>query len=75
MPGCGPPFEGLYRSPSIYPFCVGYLTFSATGGFVTQSMGRDGSIGKTLRKKTAALKIARADCVTLAKYLIMADNR
>ena len=54
MPGCGPPFDGLYRSPSVYPFCAGYITFSVTGGLVTQSIGRDGSIGKTLRKKTAA---------------------
>jgi len=39
---------------------VGYLTFWTSGVFVTQSTGREGSIGKTLRKKVAALAAARS---------------
>jgi hypothetical protein len=53
--------------PSAWPKRVGYLTFSITGGFVTQSTGRDGSIGKTLRKKIAALATVRIGCVARVK--------
>jgi hypothetical protein len=46
---------------------VGYLTFSTTGGFVTQSTGLDGSIGKILRKKIAVLAAARIGRVARVK--------
>lgn len=54
-----PPCRGPIESPSAWPERVGHRTVSTTGGFVTHSTGREGSIGKTLRKKIAALATVR----------------
>src|SRR5215203_5048207 len=59
MPGWGPFPAGRYRSPDASPDDVGYRTCVTTGALVTQFTGRDGNIGRTLRKKIAVREVAR----------------